>query len=472
MSPLKMHRVLLKSLLAIGLLGVAANSEARTIAIRIGHQSMCTDTYPGGVVIKNLHLLQKFLPTTGRYQGVHYHIVWRDYSSGAPITNMMIANKLDFGVMGDYPLVVNGAKFQALRGERSLLVSGTAYNADGAGNGIVVPTSSGVYTLRGLEGKTIGVPVGSAAWGMLYKAAQDAGLKITDFHIANQSPMAGITSIAANKVAAHADFCPMSEYMEYKGTGRMIYSGAETGVPYLHGVVVRQAFARRYPAVVVAYLEALITADRWIAANPLRAARLMSKWTMIPKEVLYLYYSKGGYLTPDPTLKPQWVKTLAYDHSILARYSQVGPLDFGKWVQDGYLRTAYRKLGLNYDRQLGMIYQQKHNIHRDPEIWVKHEGIKRYPDVQAMIVGLSRLKAAGKTINTSYVYDAHSGLKLFGTVSFFVRAHNRIVATYMRRDEAQRAAAHLHGAVLDYAQAVALHTAVLARPIMLTQAKP
>lgn len=465
-----MKQIVQQCLLVASMLAVTS-AYARTVDIRIGHQSMCTDTYPGGVVIKNLHLLQKFLPKTGAYKGVHYHVVWRDYSSGAPITNMMIAGKLDFGVMGDYPLVVNGAKFQQLRNQRSLLITGTAYNADGAGNGIVVPTGSKVYSLRGLQGKTISVPIGSAAWGMLYKAAQDQGLSISDFHIANQSPMAGITSIAANKVAAHADFCPMSEYMEYKGTGRMIYSGQQTGVPYLHGVVVRAAFAKRHPEIVVAYLEALITADQWIKANPLKASRLMSQWTMIPKEVLYLYYSKGGYLTPDPTLKAQWIKTLEYDHGILAKYSQVGPLDFKRWVDDHYLRAAYSKLGLDYDRQLHQVYQQKQNIHRDPEIWIHGGGIERFPNVQAMLAGLARLKAAGKTINTIYVYDAKSGLKMFGAVSFYVRARGHIVATYMRRREALRAAAPLHGTVLDYNAVTALHTAAVATPGMLARAR-
>jgi NitT/TauT family transport system substrate-binding protein len=32
-------------------------------------------------------------------------------TSGPPITNQMLAGKLSFGVMGDYPLIVNGAKF-------------------------------------------------------------------------------------------------------------------------------------------------------------------------------------------------------------------------------------------------------------------------------------------------------------------------------------------------------------------------
>ena len=53
--------------------------------------------------------------------------------SGGPITNQMLANKLNFGVMGDYPLIVNGAKFQETDSLRTLYVAGTGYNLKGSG---------------------------------------------------------------------------------------------------------------------------------------------------------------------------------------------------------------------------------------------------------------------------------------------------------------------------------------------------
>ena len=37
---------------------------------------------------------------------------------------------------------------------------------------------------------------------------------------------------------------------------------------------------------------------------------MMEKWTGVEKEVLYLYFSTGGHLTLDPTIKKQWVETL------------------------------------------------------------------------------------------------------------------------------------------------------------------
>ena len=81
----------------------APASAGQTIRIGIGHQSFCTDTYAGGLVVKGLQLLEKYLPKDGKYKDVTYDIVWEDYTSGPPITNQMLAGKLDIGVMGDYP---------------------------------------------------------------------------------------------------------------------------------------------------------------------------------------------------------------------------------------------------------------------------------------------------------------------------------------------------------------------------------
>ena len=75
-------------------------AAAETIRIGIGHQSLCTDTYSGGITVKQRGLLEKHLPQTGKYAGVKYEIVWEDYTSGPPITNQMLAGKLDIGVMG------------------------------------------------------------------------------------------------------------------------------------------------------------------------------------------------------------------------------------------------------------------------------------------------------------------------------------------------------------------------------------
>lgn len=444
---------------AVGAVAVAAalasgQATAGEITIAIGHQSMCTDTYPAGVVVKSLHLLEKYLPHSGKYSGATYNVVWQDYSSGAPITNMMIAGKLDIGVMGDYPLIVNGAKFQATGHEESLYVAGTGYNLRGEGNGLVAPIHSDIYSLQDLKGKTVSTPVGSASWGMLLHALQDAHMT-GEVSIVDQSPAVGAANIAAGKIAAHADFCPWSELMQYRDTGRMIYNGVETGVPYLHGVAVRKDFAERYPEIVVALIKAEIAGDEWVRANPMRAATAMQAWTGMPKEVLYLYFSKGGVLTLDPTIKPYFVKTLEADYEVLRKGKNIPPLDFSKWIDDRYVRAAYKEMGLDYDRQLAVMVDPKAASRGLPdEVWVDGQGIRTYPDPGAMLEAVAALTKAGRKINATYVYDATSGVKIFGKSAYYVRGRNGALTAFMLRPDAADFSKKEGGTALSYTQAL------------------
>lgn len=446
--------VVAAAVFAAAIAGVRSRAAAETITIAIGHQSQCTDTYPAGVVVKNLNLLQKYLPHAGRYAKVTYDVVWQDYSSGPPITNMMIAGKLQFGVMGDYPLIVNGANFQATGREESLYVAGTGYNLRGEGNGLVVPVSSGIYSLGALKGKTESTPVGSASWGMLLKALQDARMT-NDVAIVNQSPAVGAANIAAAKIDAHADFCPWTELMEYRGTGRVVYNGVQTGVPYLHGIVVRKDFADRYPDIVVAFIKAMIAGDRWVEADPLRAATRMESWTGVPKEVLYLYFSRGGVLTLDPTIKPFFVKTLKFDYGVLRKGKNIPPLDFSKWIDDRYVRQAYEEMGLDYDKQLAVMVDPKTaSVGLPDEVWVEGAGIETYGTPAAMLSALAALRSAGKKIDATYVYDAATGVKIFGNDAFYVRAKSGALTAFMLQPDAEAFARKASGTVLSYQQAL------------------
>ncbi len=444
-------KLLLATAFAISL---AASAEAKTIQIAIGHQSMCTDTYSAGLVIKELQLLEKRLPRDGKYADAKYEISWSDYSSGGPITNQMLANKLNFGVMGDYPLIVNGAKFQATKSLRSLYVAGTGYNLKGSGNAIVVPASSDIYSIDQLKGKAVSVPVGSAAWGMLLKAMQDISVPASDYQLKNQAPAVGASNIAASKIDAHADFCPWSEIMEFRGTGRKIYDGSETGVPYLHGVVVREDFAKEYPEVVEAYIAAVYDAGKWINADPLRAVEMMEKWSGVEKEVLYLYFSKGGHLTLDPTIKPDWIKALKFDHTVLVKEQAIPPLDFDAWITETYVKAAYKKLGVDYEADKAKIVDPvKANAGLPMEIWHSREGIKTYPTIAEFLKAVAKYNAEGSKLNSTYVYDVETGLKLFGKTAFYVKGGDGKFSTFLRKREAEAFAKKSGGSVVTFDQA-------------------
>jgi NitT/TauT family transport system substrate-binding protein len=417
---------------------------------------MCTDTYTAGIVVKELKLLEKHLPKDGKYKGATYEVSWSDYSSGGPITNQMLANKLNFGVMGDYPLVVNGAKFQETASLRTLYVAGTGYNQKGSGNAIVVPVASDIYTLADLKGKAVSTPVGSAAWGMLLKSLQDAKMPVASIQLRDQSPAVGAANIAAGKIDAHADFCPWSELMEFRGTGRKIYDGSETGIPYLHGVVVRKDFAEQYPEVVQAFIKAVYDAGKWIEEDPLRATDFMEKWSGVEKEVLYLYFSKGGHLTLDPTIKPAWVDALTFDHAVLAKEKQIPPLDFKAWITEDYIKAAYKQMGLDYEAEkVKVVDPLKANAGLPMEIWHARDGIRTYPDLTSFLKAVAEFKATGAKLNATYVYDVETGLKLFGKTAFWVSAPDGKFATFLRKTEAQRYADKVKGKVIGFDEAVA-----------------
>jgi NitT/TauT family transport system substrate-binding protein len=449
-----------KKLISIVLLvaGVAVNAQAEKIRIAIGHQSMCTDTYTAGIVVKELNLLEKFLPKDGKYKNAEYDVSWSDYSSGGPITNQMMANKLNFGVMGDYPLIVNGAKFQATESLRTKYVAGTGYNLKGSGNAIVVPVDSDIYSIEQLRGKDLSVPVGSAAWGMVLKAMQDTGIKSSEYNLKNQSPAVGAANIAANKIDAHGDFCPWSELMEFRGTGRKIYDGSETGVPYLHGVVVREDFADKYPEVVTAFIKAVYEAGVWIREDPVRAVDLMEKWTGVEKEVLYIYFSQGGHLTLDPTIKPIWVDALKFNHGVLVTEKSIPPLDFNEWITEDYLKIAYKEMGIDYEMDKSSVVDPAiDNANLPLEIWHSRDGISSYPSIDQFLTAIDEFRKTGAKLNATYVYDISTGLKLFGKTAFFVQTKAGFT-TFLRKPDADKFATEMDGKVMDMESALATLT--------------
>ncbi len=450
-KPLSLKAVLL----AAAMVPLAGTAMAEKIKIAIGHQSMCTDTYTAGIVVKELGLLEKYLPTDGKYADADYDVSWADYSSGGPITNQMLANKLNFGVMGDYPLIVNGAKFQETESLRTLYVAGTGYNLKGSGNAIVVPVESDLYSITDLAGKEVSTPVGSAAWGMLLKAMQDNDIPTSDYVLKNQSPAVGAANIAAGKIDAHSDFCPWSEIMEFRGTGRKIYDGSETGVPYLHGVVVREDFAVEYPEVVQAFIKAVWEAGEWIREDPMRAVSMMEGWTGVEKEVLYLYFSEGGHLTLEPSIKTEWVDALKFNHGVLVNEKAIPPLDFDAWITEDYIKAAYADLGVDYEADKAVLVDPEVTNKGLPmEVWHARDGVSTYPTMPEFLKGVADMQATGAKLNATYVYDVETGLKLFGKTAFWVKSGDDY-ATFLRKGEAEAFASAKGGSLVSFDEAIA-----------------
>lgn len=445
-----------------------------TLALGIGTQDTTTNTVTGGVVLKELGLLEKHLPRTGRYEGVRYDISWFNSPSAPPLTNQMLAGKLQIAMMADYPALINGARFQEGYSDQSRLIATLGYNAEGSGNGIVVPTESRYQVLTDLEDATLSAPVGTAAHGMTIKAMSNRGLSEGFLDLINQPPDVSGAALQAGTVDAVSGFVPFPELFTFQGFARKLYDGSATNLPTFHSVLALDSFAREHPEVVVGYLRAVMEANDWVSNNPREAAEKIFEWTDIDKEVVYIILGRGGIMTLDPTIKPEWVETLKYDATVLRdEMGIIGSMDVDSWVKDDYIRTAFEREGRDYDELLQSMKPHARIEGRDAisgveimdqnlagEIWAKGLGIEPFATPAHVLEGIRRFEADGTKILASYVTDYESCTKVFADKAFYVQAPEVPetggpgLAAFATRGAAQRFARQRGSEVTGYRKAV------------------
>ena len=468
LSTLSLVPLALTTCLAV--LPLAARAAKEVVNLGIGTQNTTTNTVTGGIVLKELKLLEKHLPRTGKYANVEWKLDWQNFTSGPPVTNGMVAGKLQIGMMGDYPLLVNGATGQQNKGNETQLIAVIAYNAFGSGNGVVVHKDSPYYELADLKGKTVSVPFGSAAHGMMLQAMQERGWPADYWNLVSQSPEVGTTNLQEKKIDAHGDFVPFADLLPYRGFARKIFDGAQTKVPTFHGVVVRKDFAEKYPEAVTAYIKALMEANDWVRRDPKAAAAKIAEWTRIEKEVVYLFLGPGGIHTLDPSIKPRWVETLKVAHGVLSKLGRVKEFDIGAWVNETYVRQAFKERGQDYDAQKQTLANYD-VVGRDPicktqvtrpkeagEIWLASGEIVALSSPACLLAGVRQYEAQGRKVATAYLYDKELGIKVFADKAFYaVDASNPKapqVVPFLLKKDAQAHAAKTNGKLATYAEAL------------------
>ncbi|MDQ0068496.1 NitT/TauT family transport system substrate-binding protein [Variovorax boronicumulans] len=462
---MKTQRTLALWSATFGLLLTLPAAQAETIRIAIGTQDTTINCATGGLLIRELKLLEKYLPRTGKYKDAQYQIEWKNFTSGAPLTNEMVAGKLDLGSMADFPGSFNGAAFQKA-GRKNIFITVLSGSTTGSGNGIVVPKDSKVQSIAELKGKTISVPFASTSHGMLLRAIQAQGWDpLKDVNITTQAPEVAGPALQAGKVEAHADFVPFAELFPYRGFARKIYDGSQANAPTFHGSLVDEEYAKKYPEVVTAYLRAALEADRLVAAEPEKYSELIAKVTGIEAEVNYLFHGPLGLQTRDLSWKPEYrqaVKTSLDTLRLLKRTDN--DIDANAFVQDGYIRTAFKEAGLDYDKQLKNYARAPlvakdastgkpiTDVSRVAQVWVAGEPLVRhYASPENAFADLQKLEKAGKKARVVYAQDRNSGNKLLAADAWFVLGTKGEVDAFLLKDQAEGWAAKNGGKVQDFA---------------------
>ncbi|OLV39795.1 ABC transporter substrate-binding protein, partial [Acinetobacter baumannii] len=302
-------KLLLSSLIGAMVLGtLGCGSKTETVRVAIGTQDTTINCATGGLLIRELNLLPKYLPKDGKYKHVKYDIQWKNFTSGAPLTSEMVAGRLDLGAMADFPAVNNLAAFKKA-GKESIFLAPLSGSINGSGNAIVVPIDSKVTSLKELKGQTISVPFASTAHGLLLRAIQAEGWQLDkDIKVIAQAPEVAGPALKSHKISAHADFVPFGELFAYQGFAKKIYDGSQAKSPTFHGSLASKDYAQQHPEVIKAYLQATIEANRLIQEQPEKYSEIIAEKTGIPAEVVYLFHGPLGLQTRDLTWKPEYRK--------------------------------------------------------------------------------------------------------------------------------------------------------------------
>jgi NitT/TauT family transport system substrate-binding protein len=428
-----------------------ALDSANAVNVVVGYQSKTINTVTAGTLLRAQGYLEHRLSDVTKRTGTKYHVVWEDYDTGAPITAQMVAEKIDIGSMGDYPMLINGSKTQANPRAATEIVSVTGYNAKGALNMVVVEPNSTATALTDLAGKKISASVGSAGHGTLVRALSDAGINpSTGVEVLNQQPQVGASALESGQVQALSQFVAWPGLLVYQGKAKLLYDGAELNYPTLHGVVVRRAYAAAHPEVLDAFLQAQLDATDFINQKSFEAARIVAQASGLPQEVVYLYNGPGG-TSFDTTLKPSLVDALKNDVPYLKSIGDFASLDVPGFVQDGPLRAAFAARKLDY----GAAVAAKPLV-RGSELWLDgSDTTEPLTDPTSLLKAVRDATARGAHIRAAYVPDTELGTRWFADKSVWV--HDG--ANYLPFDTSAGAqryiAAHPGSAPIDYQQALA-----------------
>jgi NitT/TauT family transport system substrate-binding protein len=455
--------------IALGLVvaGCGGAAGSKTVTVDIGYQSKTIDTINAGTLLRDRGTFEAKLAALGKKTGVTYDVQWLDFPSGPPLTAQMIADKVDIGSMGDYPILVNGSKTSEYPDARSQLVAITGYNLRGSLNQVVVPPDSPAHTLADLRGKVISTSLGSAAHGMVASAVGHSGMSLSDVRLLNQDPPVGASALVNNQVAALAQFVPWPQLMVFRKEGRLLYDGGGNNVPTFHAVVARQSYAKVHPEVMQAFLESVKDTSDYLNTHPLAAALRVGAITGIEPEVTYLYNGPNGLVTFDPTIKQPLVDAMATDLPFLKDLGSVKQLDLVQFVNDHYLREMY---GPGYDTARANLANPDALHGTDPvchlpvdnprtasEVWFAGQDTTSVAATPTCV--LQQIAAHTGPVRATYVPDTTTGTRLFASAATWVLDPSappeaRLLPFALDTDAAAYLASHPQTRQIDYRTAL------------------
>ncbi|BDG46235.1 aliphatic sulfonate ABC transporter substrate-binding protein [Parageobacillus sp. KH3-4] len=264
------------------------------------------------------------------------NVKWIEFQSGPPHFEAMASNNLDFGAVGNSPVISAQAA--------NIEFKEISKAADGAkGDAIIVPQGSKIQSLKDLKGKKIAVAKGSSGFNFLYQALEHAGLKASDVEMIQLQPDEAQAAFDTSKVDAWAIWEPFISYEVLKKKARIVADGEDLQAYSPSFIVARTGFIKEHPDLTVQFLKIYEKARRWQNDHFDEAAEIYAKAKKIDKDVVVRALRNNPSLNEpiadDVIRAQQKTADFQYEQNIIKT-----KIDTSKVVDNQYIKKALQEL--------------------------------------------------------------------------------------------------------------------------------
>lgn len=293
------HRFLASSVASASFFSPGLGHTQQRLLLRAGDQK-------GG--------LQALLDAAGELNDLPYDIKWSEFPAAAPLAEALNAGAVDFGPIGDAPLLFTlaaGSQVKAFAANRS----------DAYGTAVLVRPDSPFKTAADLKGRRIATNRGSIGHFVTLKALEAAGLKPADVDLRFISPPDAKLALTQGSVDAWATWEPYTALAETSGHARVLVNGRglHSGLSFLAAT---DGALKEKPEALRDFKERVERAQLWSYRNAERFGESLARIIGIPQEAARLQFERRS---------TRWIDI---DQAVLAQQQRTA--DF--YLQAGLIR--------------------------------------------------------------------------------------------------------------------------------------
>ncbi|MCM1201669.1 MAG: aliphatic sulfonate ABC transporter substrate-binding protein [Bacteroides fragilis] len=244
--------------------------------------------------------------------GYDIKVTYTEFESGPPENEAFATGQQDIGVMGNVPAISGIAAGQ----KRDII--GIAYNGEKT-LGILVQNNSDIAAVSDLEGKKVGIVIGSIGQDYFNAMLENAGISMEDVELINLGVSELETALMTGEVDAVVIWNPEKLKICADNAGILLADG--TGVYAGENVIVaNQEYIAQNPEIVRIFMEQYQRGVEELKSDPEGYAEKYSAITGLPEELLIQTWEESNFpviLTPNDQAELEKTAEFLYEKGLV-----------------------------------------------------------------------------------------------------------------------------------------------------------